>query len=57
MKHIWVALMMMAALAPAHADAPRQALDDAWWNDLRVRLEEIFEQDEIVVRSLEMRRL
>ena len=33
------------------------ALDDAWWTTTRKRLEGQFEQQELVIRALEIRRL
>ena len=33
------------------------ALDDAWWTTIRQRLEGQFEQQELVIRALEIRRL
>ena len=32
-------------------------LDEGWWRELRRRLEKAFEQDELVVRAHEIRRL
>ncbi len=32
-------------------------LDAAWWKELRVALEKAFQQDELVIRALDIRRL
>lgn len=39
------------------AEVMVETVDDAWWRSYRLGLEQHFEQDEIVVRALETRRL
>jgi hypothetical protein len=39
------------------AEVMVETVDDTWWRGFRLRLERDFEQDEIVVRVLETRRL